>query len=240
MIKATQLVQQFDLCSKKYSSKGFSSINLVDKLLYLNNSIRYIFNKRAKDAEVDDEARRSLVDYEVKNFNPKRIHQTTEFDFFEIPSDSFRLLKKSVDIGMNNCEEKVRNLSLTFVQTDDLDRMRNDSNWKSSFLWENVLADEGSYKGTKGIFVYHDSYKSGITVDKMTIDYFTNPEEIQAPSLHEKKEYIDWNNKLVKNDVNLKMDAGVDPQIIAEVAYILSTDNSNVGISEINKILLLK
>lgn len=219
MIKATNLVYNFDREFAKFNTAASKKLSLIDKLALLNKA-QDIFVKNAVSlVEVNSKYRTILRVLENKEVSLKENTSEDKYDIFTYPEDKLRVIRSRALVEKENCGEK--EIVLTMIQSDDLDRARSNENWRSSFAWEQILADEGN----EGLYVWHED---DFGISQVLIDYIRNPQEIHAPSLKlPNKRYVDWNGveRTEDQDCEFKnIDVG---RLLVDLAVMLGNSTVN-------------
>lgn len=219
MIKATKLIYDFDREYARFNTSHSKKIKLIDKLAIINKAQNLFVEHYARLAEVDSKYRRLLSPLEEKNIELKVVESVKDYNVYEKPHESVKTLRNLAYINKDGCGSK--ELDITIIQTDDLNRARNNPNWKSSFAWEQVLGDYGN----KGLYVWHES---DFSVDKVLADYIRKPKEIHAPSLLlPNKSYIDWNGVERTEDIDCEFDDSYVGDVIINLSVVIADSTVN-------------
>lgn len=194
MVSARKSVMDFDRKFDRFVGEDKQRLRLVDKLAVINESQLIYFENTVELAEINSKVRENLRPFEKKEVSLKLLEKGSKFNVYEIPSDSYRILRQRVIASKDGCSVN-KELQVILFQTDDLNNARKSPYWKSSFEWEHALADEGS----KGMYVWHEGE---FDIDELIIDYYKKPQEIHAPSMRTSQSYVDWNGVNRTEDQN--------------------------------------
>lgn len=219
MIKATNLVYNFDREFAKFNTAASKKLSLIDKLALLNKA-QDIFVKNAVDlAEVNSKYRNILRVLENKEVSLEVNSSEDKYGVFSYPKDKLNVIRSRALVSKENCGDK--EIVLTMIQSDDLDRARSNENWRSSFAWEQILADEGS----DGLYVWHEG---DFGINKILIDYIRKPKEIHAPELKlPNKRYIDWNGVERTENQDCEFDEIYVGRLLVDLAVMLGNSTVN-------------
>lgn len=209
------MVYSFDVKFDRFSGERKKNINLVDKLYLLNEAQLIFLEWKSRLFELNSEYRDILKPLEVKEYELKRKFSGDGYDVFEFPEDMYRSVREYVILRRDDCGKK--RVPLIHVRSDKLEYFLKSPFWKPSYKWETVIGDEAS----DGIYVW---YEDGCEIEKVVIDYIRYPAVMQAPSLREGGQYIDWNGKLVTNDVDCDFNDN-DARKIVDIAVLLARSN---------------
>ena len=174
MITARRSIVDFDRKYDRFVGQANRRLRQEDKLAVINEALEIYFENRVKVAETDSKVRDDLRVLEMKEVKIPLVISEENFNVYEIPAESYRVLRKRVVASKEDCGEK--DIPLIMFQTDDIDNARNSPYWRSSFQWEHAISDEGS----KGLYVWHEG---DFKIVKTIIDYYRKPKEIHAPSM---------------------------------------------------------
>lgn len=218
MIKARRLVYEFKTKFNRFNGKDKPDLPVVDIMSTLNEAVGVYFESLVEMAEVDSYYRDALRCLEVKNHNLKenKKSKTASESVFTIPDDSYRVIRAQVYAKTKNCPQK--KMRAIKVQSDDLEALRCDEFWKSSYEWEQILYDESK----EGFHFFHEGQ---MDVAKVDIDYYLRPSEIHAPSMAKDGEYIDWCGEKRTIDCDLELDKVFDNRKIVDIAIVLARQN---------------
>lgn len=213
MISPRRSIIEFDRKYDRLVGEGDSRLRLEDKLGLINEALEIYFENSVKIAEVNSMVRNDLRNLEEKEVELTLQKSTSKYNIYEIPEESYKILRQRVLVSKGTCEDK--EIPVIMFQTDDLDNARKSPFWKSSFEWEHALGDEGS----KGLFVWHEG---GFEIKELIVDYYRKPREIHAPSMSSKKEYEDWNGILRTKDQGLELSSTYSHRKIIDIAILLA------------------
>lgn len=219
MIKATNLVYNFDREFAKFNTGYSKKLSLIDKLALLNKA-QDIFVKNAVALfEVNSKYRKILRVLEEKEVSLDSNKKESDYEVFEYPENELRVVRSRARVNKEECG--VKEIHLTMIQSDDLDRARANENWKSSFAWEQILADEGN----KGLYVWHEG---DFGIDEILIDYIRKPQEIHAPELKlPNKKYTDWNGVERTENQDCEFDNIDVGRLLVDLAVMLGNSTVN-------------
>lgn len=218
MINARRSIIEFDRKFDRFVSEDNRRLRIEDKLSVINEALEIYFENRVKVAETDSSVRNDLRILEKKEIELGLIKNGENYNIYEIPKESFKIIRQRVLADKHNCE--VKEFPIIIFQSDDLDQARNSPYWRSSFQWEHAIGDEGS----DGLYVWHEN---DFKIKKVFVDYYRKPQEIHAPSMAANKMYEDWNGKLRKKDQGLELDDTYSHRKIIDIAVLIS--RANIG-----------
>lgn len=234
MIPAKRSIIEFDRKFDRFAGQDNRRIGLEDKLSIINEALEIYFENRVKLAETDSMVRNDLRVLEEKEIELKLVKNYANYSIFEIPKNSYKILRQRALVTKDPCKEK--EIQLLIFQTDDLDNARKSPYWRSSYQWEHALADEGS----KGFFVWHEN---DFKINKVLVDYYRKPKEIHAPSMSSNGYYEDWNGIIQRKDQGLELSDTYSHRKIIDIAVLIArADIGDVRDFEIqlNKILTVE
>ncbi len=218
MITARRSIVDFDRKYDRFVGQANRRLRQEDKLAVINEALEIYFENRVKVAETDSKVRDDLRVLEMKEVKIPLVISEENFNVYEIPAESYRVLRKRVVASKEDCGEK--DIPLIMFQTDDIDNARNSPYWRSSFQWEHAISDEGS----KGLYVWHEG---DFKIVKTIIDYYRKPKEIHAPSMTSEKKYEDWNGIIREKDQGLELTDTYSHRKIIDIAVLIA--RANVG-----------
>ena len=229
MIKARQLVYEFDLKFNRFNSGKKNSLDLVDKVYMLNEALGIYFEKLVEFAEYNSETENALSELECKNEILKKITPKSDSiqDVFKLEKEVYKILRIRVIANKKGCGDK--SIIAIKSQSDDLEGMMSHEYWKSSFEWEQILFD----KSKDGLHFYH---QGEMNIKSVHIDYIRKPKDIHAPSLAPmsndtgKGEYIDWCGEVQKNDCHLEICNHFAHRKIVDIAIVIARINAGDNI----------
>lgn len=148
---------------------------------------------------------------------------------FIYPDDFYQ--RTSQYIIANKCG-KQRKLKVHITQSDDLQYTLEDPFWKPSYEWEETIATPSK----EGLKVYLDDF----TIDKLNINYYRKPKEIQIASCSEDKSYQMKSGRTITEDQFELCDKFQSRKILDIAAYLAEVDASQPDFNKfLNKILKL-
>lgn len=231
MLPAKRSIIDFDRKHDRFVGEDNRRLRLEDKLAVINEALEIYFENRVKLAETNSMVRNDLRVLEEKEIELKLLEKKPKYSIYEIPEDSYKLLRHRVIATKEGCGSK--EFPVIIFQTDDLDNARKSPYWRSSFQWEHALADEGS----KGLYIWHEG---DFEIDSVIVDYYRKPQEIHAPSMKDDGEYEDWNCIVRTKDQGLELDDTYSHRKIIDIAVLIArADLGDVRDFEVqlNKIL---
>lgn len=212
MIKTSRLVVDFDRKFERFTSESGRTFRLEDKLAVINEALIVYFENNVRIAETDSEIRNNLRVLEKKEISLKKLKTTKDYTIFEIPDESYKILRQRIVASRKDCG--IKEFPAITFQTDDLNNARLNPFWKSSFAWEHALADEGS----DGMFIWHDDE---FVTEQLIVDYYKKPQELHAPSMHVDKQYEDWNGIIRTKDQDLELSDTYSHKKIIDISILL-------------------
>lgn len=196
---------------------GSQSIQVIDVVNAVNEAYEIIVENNIKIADTNSLVRDNLRKLEIKNFEIVPSNYGEGWLFFKYPDDLYKRLNHVAITTCTGCEGIKKSIVPRLVQSDDLHEARKDPYRKANFAWEQLVMDEAG----DGVYLYVDD--SNIQVDKLIIDYYRRINYLQAPSLLEcaDYQYMDYDNKLIVNDVNFDLDNTYISRKVVDVAVLL-------------------
>lgn len=213
MVPAKASLIQFNAGYDRLVSRSEQRLSTEDKAMIINQALEIYIENRVSLAELNSEIRNSLRPLEEKEISLKKLKDTKNYSIFEIPKDSYKILRRRIEAEKKGCG--VKEFPVRIFQTDDLDDARRSPYWKSSFEWEHALADEGS----KGLYIWHENL---FDINELIVDYYRKPKPIHFPSMAPGQEYIDWNGKKITKDQGLELDVMFDHRKIIDIAILIA------------------
>lgn len=215
MISARKLVYDFDREFSRFNTGSSKVLKLVDKLAFLNNAQKMLYEDRVKKAETREHIRQEIRNFENKDKELTKVREAKRYDVFSFPDGMYKPLRLFADISKECCDPK-EGLPVIMMQTDDLSRSLNNPFWEPDFRWEQVLADEGS----EGFFVWHNC---DFKIDRLRLDYYRQIQEIHCPSLKKPdSQYEDWNGKIQTRDQGSELDIKFSDIKIVKLAVLMA------------------
>lgn len=214
MVSSASLVYDFDITYDRFKGEIKRNLRTEDKMRFLNRAQEFFTEKFAQFAEINSKARDVMSVLEEKEIELKPSIKREKFTVFRLPKNAYKVLSRRCVASKKDCPKK--EVPLIAFQTDDLNYGRTNFFWKSSYEWENILYDEGS----KGIYVYHDD--PDLKIHSVIIDYYREPTELHAPSMTDKKSYIDWNGQTRSVDTNCDFDKRFAATKIVDIAVLMA------------------
>jgi len=219
VIKASKLIYDFDREYARFNTSHAKKLKLIDKVAIINKAQDILVRYAAPLVETDSRYRNILIPIEEKGVELKEVRKSDLYTVYEGKSDSVRVLSNRVSIKKEGCGTK--ELDLTLLRTDALNRARNNPNWKSSFAWEQVIGDGGN----EGLIVYHEG---DFEILKVYQDYIRKPQTIHIPSLSKPSgTYVDWNKETITKDADCELDKGYADVIITNLAVMIASSTTN-------------
>lgn len=209
------MLVEFDRRFDRFASRYKKNIRLEDKIAVLNEAQEKIFENRVSVAETNSEIRNDLRPFEIKDFKLKRKREADQYTVFELPSNFYHKLRIKCIASTKECGKK--EIPVTFAQTDDLEQMLKDDFWKPSFLWENILGDEGS----EGFYIYHEN---DVKIESVIVDYYRMPGKLHCADMSKTGSYRDYDDKLIKINTNCEFETLIWQSIVDLAVLIARAD----------------
>lgn len=225
-IASTTLQYEVRKKINRINSDYSKSISVADLDSYINEAKDLIFEKYAALAEINTTIRNHLIQLELKKQSFNCIKVDDGCCFVEYPDNLYRLLRQTLIATKDTCNEE-RELIVRIVQSDDLSESLKDPYWEPSWSYEETIADEGTYNGKRGLFVFTNA---DFDVVKVFFDYLIKLPDIATPSLTSGGSYTNSSGVIVNVDKDLIVDSTYLYRKIVDVAELLIKKN----ISEIN------
>ncbi len=213
MIKTKRLVVEFDRRFDRFSSDYKKNLRIEDKVSVLNEAQSKIFENRVSVAETNSEIRNDLRTFELKNTSLTKLRVEKDFSVFVLPPNLYKMLRVKCVAFKEGCGSK--EIPVTIFQTDDLEQALTDDFWKPSFEWENIIGDEGS----EGFYVWH---QDSCRIDKVIIDYYRFPQELECASMSPTGMYRNADDTLIDFDADCEFDKTFLWQSIVDLAVLIA------------------
>lgn len=232
-VSVRKLIYDFNRKSNAAVSGSSPQYQIIDIIEYLNEALETWFENRVRLRETDTEVRNALRVFEVKDRKLSVENFENTVSRIKYPADYFTKLNLLVYCEEPKCcKGVIKEIEPQIIQSDDLHTSRKDTYQKSSFKWERLLADEaGDY-----LYLHHDGE---CLAEKASISYIRKPQRVEAPQLCADA-YVDYDDKLITEDVDLEVDDTFDANIITDIAVLFSTRDSGTAQdfnSQIQKII---
>lgn len=215
MVSARKLVYDTKRKINAVITGAKQSFSVIDIVSAINDAYEIVVENNIKVAEVNSTARDNIRKLEIKNVE-LQFENKGDYYFAKYPDNLYKRLNQVVLASCKDCED-TKLIIPRIVQSDDLYEARRNPYRKADFAWEQLVADEGG----DGLYIYTD--KSCINIEKVIIDYYRRINYIEAPSLVECNDYqyLDYDDKLIINDVNFDLDNVYIARKVTDVAALL-------------------
>lgn len=214
MVSARKLVYDTKRKVNSVNTGAKQSFSVIDIISAINEAYEIVVENNTKVAEVNSTARENLRKLEIKNCDLE-FENKGDYYFAKYPPNFYKRLNQVVLASCGDCNNK-KYIIPRIVQSDDLYEARRNPYRQANFPWEQLIADEGG----EGLFIYTDNK---FDIEKVTIDYYRRINYIEAPSLVECNDYqyLDYDDKLIVNDVNFDLDNVYIGKKVTDVAALL-------------------
>lgn len=218
-VSVRKLIYDFNRKTNSNVSGQIQQYQIIDIVEYLNEALEIWFENRVKIREVDTEVRNALRVFEVKDFLLPVEQVNPNNSRVKFPDNYYAKLNVLVYCTEPKCcEGIVKEIEPQLIQSDDLHTARKDTYQKSSFKWERLLADEaGGY-----LYLHHDGE---CVAEKASLSYIRKPKRVEAPQLCANA-YVDYDDNLITEDVNLEVDDTFDANTITDIAVMCASRDS--------------
>lgn len=221
MVSARKLVYDTKRKINAVITGAKQSFSVIDIVSAINDAYEIVVENNIKVAEVNSTARDNLRRLEIKNVELE-FENKGDYYFAKYPSNLYKRLNHVVLASCKDCYD-TKLIIPRIVQSDDLYEARRNPYRKADFAWEQLVADEGG----DGLYIYTDKK---FEIQKVIIDYYRRINYIEAPSLVECNDYqyLDYDDKLIINDVNFDLDNVYIARKVTDVAaLLLRTDTAD-------------
>lgn len=217
MVSSRRIVYEIYRKLNKINTGGGQAVQVIDVVNAANEAYEIIVENNIKLTDTDASIRENLRKLEVKNYEIKPTEEKDGWLFFKYPDNMYRRLNHVAISTCEDCEGITKRIIPRIVQSDDLNEARANPYRKANFAWEQLVMDEAG----EGVYVYVDD--SCVEIEKLVIDYYRRINYIQAPSLLEcaDYQYLDYDDKLIINDVNFDLDNTYISRKVVDVAVLL-------------------
>lgn len=210
----------------RINSDYAKTISVADLDAYINESKDLLYEKYAALVEINTTVRNHLIQLEKKKVPFKCVKVDDNCCFVKYPDELYRLLRQTLIATKDTCTEE-REIIIRIVQSDDLSESLKDPYWKPSWSYEETIADEGSYNGDRGLFVYHNG---DFIINTVYFDYLIKIPDIATPSNAVGGSYKNSAGVVINKDVDFMVDSTYLYRKVVDVAELLIKKN----ISEVN------
>lgn len=214
MIKARELLYEFDRRLHRIKSNFSGKISVEKKDSYLNEGLMILYENLVSKAEINSATRNELREFEEKKVSLDC--DNSKFDdccLATLPKGFYKLLRQTTIAKKGDCEQ--RKLLTHIAQSEDLDEMLKDPYWKPSFEWEETIADEGK----DGLYVFHNGE---FEVTDVVIDYYRKPGKICTPSATSDGFYISASGETISKDCDLDTDDTFKWRKLVDIAVLIA------------------
>jgi hypothetical protein len=190
------------------------SFSVLDLVSAINDAYEIIVENNIKLTDTNSIVRDNLRKLEIKNYE-LRLEKRGDYFFAEYPNNLYKRLNHFAEVKCSGCE-KNKIIIPRLVQSDDIHEARKNPYRKANFSWEQLIMDEGS----EGLYIYTDNE---MDIIRVSIDYYRRINYIEAPSLVECNDYVylNYDDKLINNDVNFDLDNTYIARKVTDVAVLL-------------------
>lgn len=218
-ISVRKLIYDFNRKTNSAVSGNIQQYQIIDIVEYINEALEIWFENRVRLRETDTEVRNALRVFEVKDKKLTVENFESNNSRIKYPDDYYTKLNILVFCEEPKCcKGIIKEIEPQIIQSDDLHTSRKDSYQKSSFKWERLLADEaGDY-----LYLHHDGE---CLAEKASLSYIRKPQRVEAPQLCANA-YVDYDDKLITEDVDLEVDDTFDANVITDIAVVCATRDS--------------
>lgn len=217
MVSSRRIIYEVSRKLKSVNTGGSNSFKVIDIVNAVNEAYEIIVENNIKLTDTDSLVRDNLRKLEIKNHEIKPTEAKDGWVYFKYPDNLYKRLNHVVIATCEKCSGITKRIIPRLVQSDDLNEARLNPYRKADFSWEQLLMDEAG----DGVYIYVDD--SCILAEKLIIDYYRKINYIQAPSLLEcaDYQYLDYDMKLITNDVNFDLDNTYISRKVVDVAVLL-------------------
>lgn len=212
-----------------FNTGAGQSYTVLDLVSILNEAYEIVVENGIKMADTDNYYKNSLRKLEVK-YKELTLKNKGEYIFAEYPTDLYKRQNHYVIAKCDTCEG-TKNIIPRIVQPGDLHEARKNPYRQANYAWEQLIADESN----SGLYLYPDNK---LDIDKVYIDYYRKINYLEAPSLVECSDYqyLNYDDKLIVNDVNFDLDDTYIARRLPDIAVLLA--NADTRNSESFKLRL--
>ena len=220
MISARKLVADTRSKINSIDTGSGQAFSVIDILRALNDAYEILVENNIKVTDVNSEARDNLRKLEIKNYE-LTLEPRGDYYFAKYPDNLYKRLNQVVIAKCDQCED-IKRIIPRIVQSDDLHEARRNPYRKANFGWEQLIADEGG----DGLFIYTDK---AYGLEKVIIDYYRKIKYLEVPSLAEcnNYEYADYDDRVIKEDVNFDLDSTYIARKVSDIAALLLKTDVN-------------
>jgi hypothetical protein len=220
MISARKLVADTRSKINSIDTGSGQAFSVIDIVRALNDAYEIVVENNIKLADTNSMARDNLRKLEIKNYSLK-IENRGDHYFAKYPADLYKRLSHVAVAKCDQCENTKRIIP-RIIQSDDLHEARRNPYRKADFGWEQLIADEGG----DGLYLYTDK---AYGLKKVIIDYYRKINYIEVPSLAECNdyEYADYDDRIIKEDVNFDLDSTYIARKVSDIAALLLKTDVN-------------
>ena len=220
MISARKLVADTRSKINSIDTGSGQAFSVIDIVRALNDAYEILVENNIKLTDTSSVARDNLRKLEIKNYSLKLENRGDHY-FAKYPDDLYKRLNHVAVAKCDQCE-KTKRIIPRIVQSDDLHEARRNPYRKANFGWEQLIADEGG----DGLFLYTDE---AYNLEKVIIDYYRKIRYIEVPSLAEcnNYEYGDYDDRVIKEDVNFDLDSTYIARKVTDIAALLIKTDIN-------------
>ena len=199
----------------RLNSQFDQSVNAIDKDAAFNKAKDYILQNYAKIAERSKILEEHLREIEIPDVAlTATTNQTLKYTSFTLPSNYYMWLDVSASATSLDgvCTDNIWNVSYKQHKDGSL----NNPMWAPSWEWRAGLFNLSSL----GLMFYHNSE---YTLNKVSLTYIKNIEDIAAPSLTTKGAYLASDGTILTEDNHLEVSSTALWRKMCEIAafYIL-------------------
>lgn len=160
--------------------------------IFLNKGQHHFVRNRLAIKDDNTQVRMDLRVLEVPNTVLKDKKGGESFDIFKLPPNLLHISRQKLFVKKEECceEEKIREIELEIVKSDELNNMLRGPFWSPSYDWEYTVGNEHS----EGLQVYHNKVFTPVEVH---IDYYRKPKPILTPQAEPERGYVLANGEKV-------------------------------------------
>lgn len=212
MIPVTKLVYEFKQRLHHRNTSYSQAIEILDVCGYLNQAQNRYFENR-----VEQQEKSKLVEDDLRAFEMNEVSLTKEEIgnrvLFKYEDDHYQTLRQKVVVSKDTCGEKI--LPIRIFSSDNYDQNIDNTMWKSSYEWEDIMA----IKYSKGFqFRNPDDFD----IKEVVVDYYRRPREVHAPSLSARDEYITSSGENISEDRDCEFDTTLAYEKIVDLAVLFA------------------